>query len=43
MYRPDTPNVVRSRKQAGYRTGIIGKLHINPAIHNGPFETTVIS
>ena len=31
MYREDTPNVVRSLKAAGYRTGIIGKLHINPA------------
>lgn len=31
MYREDTPNVVRSLKQAGYRTGIVGKLHINPA------------
>lgn len=30
MYRPDTPNVVQSLKQAGYRTGIIGKLHVNP-------------
>lgn len=31
MYREDTPNLVRSLKAAGYRTGIIGKLHINPA------------
>lgn len=31
MYRQDTPNIVRSLKQAGYRTGIIGKLHVNPA------------
>ena len=31
MYREDTLNVVRSLKDAGYRTGIIGKLHINPA------------
>ena len=30
MYREDTPNIVRSLKQAGYRTGIIGKLHVNP-------------
>ena len=30
MYRADTPNVVRSLKQAGYRTAIIGKLNINP-------------
>jgi len=31
MYREDTPNMVRSLKKAGYRTGIIGKLHVNPA------------
>ncbi|MEO2013983.1 MAG: sulfatase [Fuerstiella sp.] len=31
MYRQDTPNIVRSLKTVGYRTGIIGKLHINPA------------
>ena len=31
MYSGDTPNIIRSLKQAGYRTGIIGKLHINPA------------
>ena len=30
MYREDTPNLVRSLKQAGYRTGILGKLHVNP-------------
>lgn len=30
MYCENTPNVVRSLKQAGYRTGIIGKLHIKP-------------
>lgn len=30
MYREDTPNLVRSLKRAGYRTGLIGKLHINP-------------
>ena len=30
MYDKDTPNIVRSLKEAGYRTGIIGKLHINP-------------
>lgn len=30
MYRKDTPNLPRSLKAAGYRTGIIGKLHINP-------------
>lgn len=30
LYRGNTPNIVRSLKQAGYRTGIIGKLHVNP-------------
>lgn len=30
LYRGDTPNIVRSLKEAGYRTGIIGKLHVNP-------------
>ena len=30
LYRSDTPNIVRSLKQVGYRTGIIGKLHVNP-------------
>ena len=42
MYREDTPNIVRSLKQAGYRTGIIGKLHINPAAAF-PFDTKKIS
>ena len=31
LYREDTPNLPRSLKAAGYRTGIVGKLHINPA------------
>jgi len=31
LYREVTPNLPRSLKAAGYRTGIIGKLHINPA------------
>ena len=31
LYREETPNLPRSLKRAGYRTGIIGKLHINPA------------
>ncbi|MFM8619446.1 MAG: sulfatase [Opitutaceae bacterium] len=30
LYRPDLPNLPRTLKGAGYRTGIIGKLHINP-------------
>ena len=31
LYDEKTPNLVRSLKEGGYRTGIIGKLHINPA------------
>lgn len=30
LYRRDTPNIVSRLRAAGYRTGIIGKLHINP-------------
>jgi N-sulfoglucosamine sulfohydrolase len=30
MYREDTPNFVTLLKPAGYHTGLIGKLHINP-------------
>ena len=30
MYQAETPNLVRRLKQAGYRTGILGKLHVNP-------------
>jgi N-sulfoglucosamine sulfohydrolase len=30
MYREDTPNLVNDLKKAGYRTGILGKLHVNP-------------
>ena len=30
MYREDTPNIVTLLKAAGYRTGLIGKLHVNP-------------
>ncbi len=30
MYRADTPNIVTRLKAAGYRTGLIGKLHVNP-------------
>ncbi|MGI9429341.1 MAG: sulfatase family protein, partial [Bythopirellula sp.] len=41
MYSEDTPNLVRSLKEAGYRTGIIGKLHINPAAAF-PFDVETI-
>jgi len=30
MYREDTPNFVTLLKPAGYHTGLIGKLHVNP-------------
>lgn len=30
MYDENTPNLIRSLKAAGYRTGLIGKLHVNP-------------
>ena len=30
LYRPDIPNIVRSLNESGYRTGLIGKLHVNP-------------
>ena len=42
MYREDTPNMVTSLKRAGYRTGIIGKLHVNPA-SAFPFDFTAVS
>ncbi len=41
MYRANTPNLVRRLKAAGYRTGIIGKLHVNPA-SAFPFDRAVI-
>jgi len=41
LYRADTPNIVRSLKAAGYRTGIVGKLHINPE-SAFPFDFTAI-
>lgn len=31
MFNPNTPNIPNSLKAAGYTTGIIGKLHVNPA------------
>ena len=42
MYREDTPNLIRQLKKAGYRTGILGKLHINPATAF-PFDMQKIS
>ena len=30
MYNKETPNIVKSLKEAGYRTGLIGKLHVKP-------------
>jgi len=30
MYDENTPNLVRSLNAVGYRTGLIGKLHVNP-------------
>jgi len=30
MYRENTPNYVTDLKKSGYRTGIIGKIHVNP-------------
>lgn len=30
MYKDNTPNIFRSLKNAGYLTGIIGKIHVNP-------------
>ena len=30
MYREDTPNLIHRLKSSGYRTGMLGKLHINP-------------
>lgn len=52
MYREDTPNVVELLKEAGYRTGIVGKLHVNPeeafpfdfkAIPSGNFKRNDLS
>jgi N-sulfoglucosamine sulfohydrolase len=41
LYSEDTPNLPRNLKQAGYRTGIIGKLHINPE-SAFPFDSKAI-
>ena len=37
MYSREIPNVVTTLKKAGYRTGIIGKLHVNPE-NSFPFD-----
>ena len=42
MYREQTPNLVQRLKKAGYRTGILGKLHVNPAAAF-PFDVKKIS
>lgn len=42
LYDEATPNLVRSLKKVGYRTGIIGKLHINPR-EAFPFDFEAIS
>lgn len=42
LYDEATPNLVTSLKAAGYRTGIIGKLHINPS-SAFPFDFEAIS
>jgi N-sulfoglucosamine sulfohydrolase len=42
MYDENTPNIVRSLKETGYRTGIIGKLHVNPE-SAFPFDFKAIS
>jgi N-sulfoglucosamine sulfohydrolase len=41
MYSQDIPNVVTTLNKAGYRTGIIGKLHVNPEAAF-PFEFRAI-
>jgi N-sulfoglucosamine sulfohydrolase len=42
MYNPDTPNIPKSLKAAGYTTGIIGKLHVNPG-SAFPFDFVAIN
>ncbi|MDG2380043.1 MAG: sulfatase [Pirellulaceae bacterium] len=42
LYDENIPNLVRCLKNTGYRTGIIGKLHINPA-SAFPFDMKQIS
>jgi len=42
MFDDDQPNVVTMLKAAGYRTGILGKLHVNPE-SAFPFDFAAIS
>ncbi|MHC4994714.1 MAG: sulfatase family protein [Planctomycetota bacterium] len=42
MYRKDTPNMASLLKAAGFRTGILGKLHVNPE-EAFPFDMEKIS
>lgn len=42
MYEKDTPNFVTLLKSAGYHTGLIGKLHVNPE-SAFPFDFRAIS
>lgn len=42
LYQPDTPNIVTLLKQANYRCGLVGKLHVNPETAF-PFDFTAIS
>lgn len=42
LYREDTPNVVTLLKAKDYRTGLIGKLHVNPE-SAFPFDFKAIS
>lgn len=41
LYQPDTPNVVTLLKATNYRTGLIGKLHVNPE-SAFPFDSRAI-
>lgn len=42
MYDENTPNIAKSLKDHGYRTGLIGKLHVNPE-SAFPFDSRAIS
>jgi len=37
LYKESTTNIISSLKEAGYRTGLVGKLHVNPE-ENFPFD-----